>query len=109
MQRMGQVIGLNAEKIADYKRLHAAVWPDVLKTITACNIKNYSIFLKEPENLLFAYFEYHGTDFAADMAKMADDKTTQEWWAVCMPCQAPLATRAEGEWWAGMEEVFHHD
>jgi L-rhamnose mutarotase len=109
MQRMGQVIGLNAEKIADYKRLHAAVWPDVLKTITACNIKNYSIFLKEPENLLFAYFEYHGTDFAADMAKMADDKTTQEWWAVCMPCQAPLATRAEGEWWVGMEEVFHHD
>jgi L-rhamnose mutarotase len=109
MQRMGQVIGLNAEKIADYKRLHAAVWPDVLKTITACNIKNYSIFLKEPENLLFAYFEYHGTDFAADMAKMASDKTTQEWWAVCMPCQAPLATRAEGEWWAGMEEVFHHD
>jgi L-rhamnose mutarotase len=109
MQRMGQVIGLNVEKIAEYKRLHAAVWPDVLAMITACNIRNYSIFLKEPENLLFAYFEYHGTDFAADMAKMAADKTTQEWWAVCMPCQAPLATRAEGEWWAGMEEVFHHD
>jgi L-rhamnose mutarotase len=109
MQRMGQVIGLNAEKITEYKRLHAAVWPGVLDRISECNIRNYSIFLKEPENLLFAYFEYHGTDFAADMAKMADDKTTQEWWAVCMPCQAPLATRAEGEWWAGMEEVFHHD
>ena len=109
MQRMGQVIGLNAEKIAEYKRLHAAVWPDVLKMITACNIRNYSIFLKEPENLLFAYFEYHGTDFAADMAKMAEDKTTQEWWAVCMPCQKPFETRKEGEWWAGMEEVFHHD
>ena len=109
MQRMGQVIGLNAYKIAEYKRLHAAVWPDVLKMITACNIRNYSIFLKEPENLLFAYFEYHGTDFAADMAKMAADATTQEWWAVCMPCQKPLETRAEGEWWAGMEEVFHHD
>jgi L-rhamnose mutarotase len=109
MQRMGQVIGLNAEKITEYKRLHAAVWPGVLDRISECNIRNYSIFLKEPENLLFAYFEYHGADFAADMAKMADDKTTQEWWAVCMPCQAPLATRAEGEWWAGMEEVFHHD
>jgi L-rhamnose mutarotase len=109
MQRMGQVIGLNAEKIAEYKRLHAAVWPDVLAMITACNIRNYSIFLKEPENLLFAYFEYHGTDFAADMAKMAADKVTQDWWAVCMPCQAPLATRKDGEWWAGMEEVFHHD
>ncbi len=109
MQRMGQVIGLNADDIAEYKRLHAAVWPDVLKMITACNIRNYSIFLKEPENLLFAYFEYHGTDFSADMARMAADKTTQDWWAVCMPCQAPLSTRAEGEWWAGMEEVFHHD
>lgn len=109
MQRMGQVIGLNAEKIAEYKRLHAAVWPDVLRMISACNIRNYSIFLKEPENLLFAYFEYHGTDFSADMARMAADKVTQDWWAVCMPCQQPLATRAEGEWWAGMEEVFHHD
>jgi L-rhamnose mutarotase len=108
MQRMGQVIGLNAETIAEYKRLHAAVWPDVLKMISACNIRNYSIFLKEPENLLFAYFEYHGTDFDADMAKMAEDKTTQEWWAVCMPCQKPFETRKEGEWWAGMEEVFHH-
>jgi L-rhamnose mutarotase len=109
MQRMGQVIGLNAEKIAEYKRLHAAVWPDVLRMISECNIRNYSIFLKEPENLLFAYFEYHGTDFAADMAKMAADKTTQDWWAVCMPCQQPFPTRKEGEWWAGMEEVFHHD
>jgi L-rhamnose mutarotase len=109
MQRMGQVIGLNAEKVAEYKRLHADVWPDVLAMISACNIRNYSIFLKEPENLLFAYFEYHGTDFAADMARMAADKTTQEWWSVCMPCQAPLSTRAEGEWWAGMEEVFHYD
>lgn len=109
MQRMGQVIGLDAGKIAEYKRLHAAVWPDVLRTIGECHIRNYSIFLKEPENLLFAYFEYHGTDFAADMAKMAADRTTQDWWAVCMPCQQPLPTRAEGEWWAGMEEVFHHD
>ena len=53
--------------------------------------------------------EYHGTDFAADMAKMAADPKTQEWWAVCMPCQEPLETRAEGEWWARMEEVFHLD
>lgn len=109
MQRMGQVIGLNAEKVEEYKRLHAAVWPDVLKMITECNIRNYSIHLKEPENIMFAYFEYHGTDFAADMAKMAADPTTQEWWSVCMPCQKPLDTRKEGEWWAMMEEVFHLD
>lgn len=109
MQRIGSVIGIKPEHIAEYKRLHAAVWPEVLKTISACNIRNYTIFLREPENLLFSVFDYHGTDFAADMAKMAADPKTQEWWAVCMPIQTPLETRADGEWWASMEEVFHHD
>lgn len=109
MKRYGQVIGLDADDIAEYKRLHAAAWSGVLARISDCNIRNYSIFLKQPENLLFAYFEYVGDDFAADMQKMADDPTTQEWWALCMPMQRPLDTRAEGEWWANMEEVFHHD
>ncbi|MDP9588656.1 UNVERIFIED_ORG: L-rhamnose mutarotase [Shinella zoogloeoides] len=108
MQRIGMVIGVKPERIEEYKRLHAAVWPEVLARISACNISNYSIFLKEPENLLVSFFEYHGTDYAGDMAKMAADPKTQEWWAVCMPCQAPLETRKEGEWWAGMEEVFFH-
>ncbi|WP_425419738.1 L-rhamnose mutarotase [Oricola indica] len=109
MQRMGMVIGLKPEKVAEYKRLHAAVWPEILDMISQCNIRNYSIFLKEPENLLFGYWEYHGSDFAADAAKMAADPKTQEWWDVCMPCQEPFETRADGEWWAMMEEVFHHD
>lgn len=109
MTRYGQVIGLSAEAIADYRALHAAVWPAVLAQISACNIRNYSIFLKEPENLLFAYFEYHGEDFDADMARMAADPETRRWWAVCMPMQRPLDSRAPGEWWANMPEVFHHD
>ena len=109
MQRMGSVLGIKPEAIAEYKRIHADVWPEVLAMIAACNVRNYTIFLKEPENLLFSYFEYHGNDFAADAAKMAADPKTQEWWAVCMPMQAPLATRKEGEWWAEMENVFHVD
>ena len=109
MERMGMVIGLNAEKVAEYKKLHADVWPGVLAKITECNIRNYTIFLKEPENLLFAYWEYHGTDFKADSALMAADPETQRWWEVCIPCQKPLETRKEGEWWAMMENVFHLD
>lgn len=109
MQRMGMMIGLKPENVAEYKSLHATVWPKILSMISACNIRNYSIFLREPENILFGYWEYHGTDFAADAAKMAADPETQEWWAVCMPCQVPLETRREGEWWAMMEEVFHLD
>jgi L-rhamnose mutarotase len=106
---MGSVLGIKPEAIVEYKRIHADVWPEVLATIAACGIRNYTIFLKEPESLLFAYFEYHGTDFAADAAKMAADPKTQEWWSICMPMQAPLETRKAGEWWAEMEEVFHVD
>jgi L-rhamnose mutarotase len=107
MKRYGMVIRVRPEKLEEYKRLHAAVWPGVLKMISDCNIRNYSIYHKD--GFLFGYFEYHGQDFAADMAKMAADPTTQRWWSVCIPCQEPLASRAEGEWWANMEEVFHYD
>ena len=109
MQRMAGVIAVRADKIDEYKRLHADVWPDVLSMISQCNIRNYSIFLREPENLLFSYFEYHGDDFAADAAKMAANPETQKWWEVCKPCQQPLEPRGEGEWWAKIGEVFHHD
>ena len=109
MQRMGMVIGLKADKIEEYKQLHAAVWPEILALISSCNIRNYSIYLREPENLLFGTWEYHGTDFKADMARMASNMDNQKWWAVCMPCQQPLPTRKEGEWWAMMDEVFHLD
>jgi L-rhamnose mutarotase len=106
---MAMVIGIKPEHIPEYKRLHADTWPEILQGITDCNIRNYSIYLKEPENLLFGYWEYHGADFDADAAKMAADPKTQEWWDICMPMQEPLETRKEGEWWAMMEEVFHHD
>jgi len=109
MERMGQVIWLKPEIIAEYKRMHAAVWPAVLKAIADSNIQNYSIFLKEPENLLFAYWEYHGTDFATDMAKMKLVPQMQDWWKITNPMQAPCDIRKAGEWWAGMELVFHTD
>ena len=112
MKRYGSVIGVREEKLDEYKKLHAAVWPDVLKMISECNITNYSIYLRKlPDGkyYLFSYFEYTGDDFAADCAKMAADETTQKWWDVCIPCQEPLEDRAENEWWADMEEVFHYD
>ena len=109
MKRMGMVIGIAPERVADYKRLHAAVWPAVLERIAASGIRNYTIFLREPENLLFASWEYHGDDLDADLAAIAADPETRRWWTFTDPCQRPLASRAPGEHWAAMEEVFHVD
>jgi L-rhamnose mutarotase len=107
MKRYGQVLRLRPECYAEYKEYHRAVWPEVLATIRACNIRNYSIYHKD--GFMFAYFEYIGKDLKADMAKMADDPKTREWWAIMQPMQDPLPTRAAGEWWATMEEMFHID
>lgn len=105
MKRYGMTIRLRAGSEDAYKRYHAAVWPEVLEMIQTCHIKNYSIYLHD--GVLFSYFEYHGDDFAADMARMAAHAKTQEWWAIMQPMQNPLATRKPHEWWTEMEEVFH--
>jgi L-rhamnose mutarotase len=107
MKRYGQVIKLKEGVLDVYKKYHAEAWPGILSKITECNIRNYSIYHKD--GFLFSYFEYHGSDFEGDMKKMADDPLTQKWWDIMMPLQEPLETREEGEWWAEMEEVFHHD
>jgi len=107
MKRYGSVIKLRPEKAEEYRRLHAAAWPGVLAMIRECNIRNYSIFLKD--GYLFSYFEHHGVDLASDMARMGTDPTTREWWKLTDPCQEPLESRKPGEWWASMEEVFHCD
>jgi L-rhamnose mutarotase len=110
-KRYGSVIKVKAEKLEEYKQLHAAVWPEILKMISECNIRDYSIYhhqLDDGQHYLFGHFEYRGDDFNADMAKMAADPNTQRWWDVCKPCQEPLESRNEGEWWADMEEVFFY-
>lgn len=109
MKRYGSVMGLKPEGVAGYKKLHEEVWPDVLAQLARSNLRNYTVFFKEPENLLFAYYEYVGTDYEADMAAMMADPATQEWWKVVTPLQAPFETRKPGEWWAEMPEVFHVD
>lgn len=107
MTRYGMAIGLKPEAELEYRKQHAAVWPEVLEMIQLCHIRNYSIYLRDCT--LFSYFEYDGTDFDADMARMAADPATQRWWALMMPMQSPLPGRKDGAWWAEMEEVFHLD
>jgi L-rhamnose mutarotase len=107
VKRFAQLIGLRPEHYDEYVKAHADVWPGILAKISECNIRNYSIFNRKGQ--LFAYFEYVGNDFDADMQRMADDPETQRWWDWMKPMQEPLADRAEGEWWSELQEVFHTD
>lgn len=107
MRRYGRLVKVKPEAIEAYEKIHEAVWPEVLATIHACNIRNYTIF--RHENLLFSYFEYVGDDYEADMKKMAEDPKTQEWWTHTDPMQESVVNDGSGEWWATMREVFHTD
>ena len=94
------------EKRAEYLRLHSAVWPQVEQTLRDCNVTNYTIFILE--DTLFAYYEYEGTDHAADMARIAQDPVSQEWWTRTDPCQTAFGREAAaGERWRAMQEIWH--
>ncbi|HEX4832476.1 MAG TPA: L-rhamnose mutarotase [Trebonia sp.] len=105
--RVASVIRLRPEHEEAYRALHAVPWPPVLAALRRAHVQNYSIFLRD--GLLFSYLEYTGDDYAADMAAIGQDEATQRWWQLTDPCQQPLGTAAEGEWWAPAEEVFHLD
>ncbi|MCF6331826.1 MAG: L-rhamnose mutarotase [Draconibacterium sp.] len=105
VKRFGWVIKVKPEKLDYYKELHANPWPEVNAMLKKCNIQNYSIYYRD--GLLFSYLEYTGTDFDADMEKMAADSITQEWWKLTDPCQEPVESAKEGVKWADMEEVYH--
>src|SRR5487761_1195922 len=103
VQRFASVIQLRPEHESEYRDLHANAWPDVLSALKRAHVQNYSIFLRD--GLLFSYLEYTGDDYAADMAAVAADEATQRWWQLTDPCQQPLASAPEGEWWAPAEEL----
>lgn len=114
IKRYAQVIQLRPEDRQAYIDCHAAVWPEVLKTINQCNIRNYSIYLHQ--DLVIAYFEYHGSDYDADMLRMAKCPFTQKWWfKVTDPMLISLQDTSEmlagstGIVWKRLPEVFHVD
>lgn len=107
MRRMGSVIGLADGALGEYARLHADVWPGVLDTLRKAHVTNYSIY--RHGDYLFSYLEYTGDDYEADMAGVAADPVTQEWWQHTSPLQRTLRQSPEEPWWMPMEELFHLD
>jgi L-rhamnose mutarotase len=109
-RRCAAVIGLRPEMEARYRELHADVWQGVLDRLEASNVRNYSIFVGTigEQRCLFAYYEYDGTDFEADMQRISEDPETRRWWLETDPCQFPLPdAAAAGGKWSDLERVFY--
>ena len=109
MRRFGQTLGLRPERLDEYRRHHARIWPEISEAIEAAGIRNYSIFHRDGR--LFGYYEYVGPpdEYEARMAVLAEAPRMREWWDLMEPMQIPDPKRPEGTWWSEMEEVFHQD
>jgi L-rhamnose mutarotase len=56
MQRVCFQLQVKPDRITEYTRRHAHVWPDMLAALRDNGWQNYSIFLRE-DGLLIGYFE----------------------------------------------------
>ena len=106
----GQIGRLKPECIEEYRRLHEVDvyterWAGVLALIRDCNLQNYSIFIED--DVVFGYYEYTGTDYEADMAKMAADPLNKEWWGHTRPCFTKYNADKQEAFYTDMQQIFY--
>jgi L-rhamnose mutarotase len=104
MERVGFTMRLLPGQEAEYRRRHAAVWPEMLDALKAAGARDYSIFLHGID--LFAYLEVD--DFAAFRTAMAATEVNDRWQAGMAELIDPLIDPATG-FHRRLEEIFHLD
>jgi L-rhamnose mutarotase len=107
VKRVGMVTQLRADKIEEYKRLHADSNPGVRDLLTKYHMRNFSIYLQKIDGKWyeFGYYEYTGNNLEADMATMAKEPRTIEWLKLCDPMQKPLPGSKS---WTNMQRVYYN-
>ncbi len=105
MKRVGFSFKVRADKLAEYKKHHQNVWPDMLAALHETGWHNYTLFVRE-DGLVFGYFETpHSLEQAQSlMAAKAINTRWQEFMAPYMEANARPDEMFQ-EW----EEVFHLD
>ncbi|MBL8131448.1 MAG: L-rhamnose mutarotase [Anaerolineae bacterium] len=107
MNRIGFILKVRQEMIAEYKRHHQQVWAEMLDALRESGWHNYSLFLRE-DGLLFGYFETPGTLEAAQAA-MAQTDVNARWQAMMAPFfELPPGAHPD-QGLIVLEEVFHLD
>ena len=76
MQKVCFQLQVKPERVEEYSRRHAAVWPDMLRALESTGWHNYSLFVR-PDGLLIGYFET--PDLEAALAGMARTEVNDRW------------------------------
>lgn len=77
MKRVAFKIKLKPGFAAEYKKRHDAIWPELSVLLKDAGISEYSIFLDEDTNTLFAVQKQSGGASSQDLGK---NPIVQKWW-----------------------------
>ena len=78
MQRLAFKMYLNEGQKAEYKKRHNEIWPELKKLLKDAGVSEYSIFLDEETNILFAFQKVSGEGGSQDLGQTG---IVQKWWA----------------------------
>jgi L-rhamnose mutarotase len=105
MKRVAFSFKVRADKLAEYKKHHQTVWPEMLAALRETGWYNYSLFVRD-DGLVLGYFETPNSLEQAQslMRAKAINTRWQEFMAPYMEANARPDEMFQ-EW----EEVFHLD
>lgn len=78
MSRLAFKMYLNEGQKAEYKKRHNEIWPELRTLLKDAGVSEYSIFLDDETNTLFAFQKVSGEGGSQDLGKTA---IVQKWWA----------------------------
>ena len=93
---------LRAGQIAEYRRRHAPIWPELEAVLKAHGVRNYSIHLHPQTLQLFAYAEIESE---ARWAAIAQTPVCRKWWTHMRDLMDVNADDSPSI--IALEEVFH--
>ena len=78
MERIAFKMYLNEGQKQEYKKRHDELWPELHKLLKDSGVSEYSIFLDEETNTLFAFQKNSGAGGSQDLGQT---EIVKKWWA----------------------------
>lgn len=100
------LLKVRADRLAEYKQRHQAVWPEMLAALRETGWHNYSLFLRN-DGLLVGYLETG--DFAKALEGMKRREVNARWQAEMAPFFESATGGDADDNMIPLEEVFHLD
>lgn len=102
MTRNAFKMKLKPGNVAEYKKRHDEIWPELASALSAAGISDYSIFLDEETLTLFAVQKLSEGNTAA---LLPNHPMVRKWWDYMAPLMEVQSDNAPV--CVGLREVFH--